>query len=153
MAAGNLREKFIFLDGLRGVAAMSVGILHAGQIFNVDIIPRHGYLAVDFFFCLSGFVIAYAYEERLFGQHSWGRFALLRVIRLYPMIVVGTALGTIATLFNPSAGARPYLADIVPFSLMLMPIGLITILRPTHSTTLCGRFSSSYAPISPMPRW
>ena len=125
MAAGNLRQKFIFLDGLRGVAAVSVGILHAGQIFNVDIIPRHGYLAVDFFFCLSGFVIAYAYEARLLSHYSWSRFALLRVIRLYPMIVVGTALGTIATLSNPSAGARPYLADIVPFSLMLMPMGLI----------------------------
>jgi peptidoglycan/LPS O-acetylase OafA/YrhL len=125
MAARNLREKFTFLDGLRGVAAVSVGILHAGQIFNVNIIPGHGYLAVDFFFCLSGFVIAYAYEARLLSQYSWSRFALLRIIRLYPMVVVGIALGTIATLLNPSAGARPYLADVVPFSLLFVPIGLI----------------------------
>ncbi len=78
-----------------GELPLSVGILHAGQIFNVNIIPRHGYLAVDFFFCLSGFVIAYAYEARPFGQYSWSRFALLRVIRLYPMVVVGISLGTI----------------------------------------------------------
>jgi peptidoglycan/LPS O-acetylase OafA/YrhL len=125
MPAGNLRQKFTFLDGLRGVAAVSVGILHAGQIFKVNIIPGHGYLAVDFFFCLSGFVIAYAYEAGLLSQYSWSRFALLRIIRLYPMVVVGIALGTIATLLNPSAGARPYLADVVPFSLILMPVGFI----------------------------
>jgi len=62
------RQHFEILDGLRGVAAIAVVIFHFMEITIPD--PKnnfiaHAYLAVDFFFCLSGFVIAYAYDDRL----------------------------------------------------------------------------------------
>ena len=65
------RVHFPALDGLRGMAALAVLVLHlpplSGFVF-------HAYLAVDLFFIMSGFVIAHAYEERLLGGWSPGAF-------------------------------------------------------------------------------
>lgn len=62
------KTHFILLDGLRGVAALAVVIFHFMEMFIPDftkIFIAHGFLAVDFFFCLSGFVVAYAYDDRI----------------------------------------------------------------------------------------
>jgi len=91
-------RRYVFLDGLRGVAALSVGCLHATQISNIFIMPRHGRLAVDFFFLLSGLVVAHAYDGRLTAGLTYWGFAAKRLIRLYPMIALGAALGTAVTL-------------------------------------------------------
>ncbi len=81
---------FLALDGLRGVAALSVLILHRGRILDPGGVLPHAYLAVDFFFLLSGFVIAYAYDHRLSrGLGVWA-FARLRLVRLYPMVLAAT---------------------------------------------------------------
>jgi len=56
---------FICLDGLRGLAAFVVLVFHLCHQFALPAEPRHAFLAVDFFFCLSGYVIAYAYDDRL----------------------------------------------------------------------------------------
>ena len=64
------KPRFEILDGLRGVAAMIVVAFHLFETYSdgpSDQILNHGYLAVDFFFVLSGFVIGYAYDDR------WGR--------------------------------------------------------------------------------
>lgn len=55
--------------------------------------PAHAYVAVDFFFCLSGFVIAYAYENRLLSGMTLWDFSARRLIRLYPLILMGILLG------------------------------------------------------------
>ncbi|KYP15385.1 acyltransferase, partial [Flavihumibacter sp. CACIAM 22H1] len=60
----------------------------------------HGHLAVDFFFCLSGFVIAYAYDSRLESIGAW-QFIKLRLIRLHPLVVVGSALGLLLFILDP----------------------------------------------------
>jgi peptidoglycan/LPS O-acetylase OafA/YrhL len=87
-------HRFEALDGLRGFAALAVLLLHFGNVSTPWLSP-HGALAVDFFFLLSGFVIASAYEVRLqAGQISVVSFVKLRVIRLYPLIFVGALLGT-----------------------------------------------------------
>ncbi len=67
------KPHFPILDGLRGVAAILVVIFHLFEaVFPVpkDLPLHHGYLAVDFFFLLSGFVVAYAYDDR------WGRMSI-----------------------------------------------------------------------------
>jgi len=62
---------------------------------------NHGYLAVDFFFVLSGFVIGYAYDDR-WGKMSKKDFFKRRLIRLHPMIIMGTVLGVITFLIQGS---------------------------------------------------
>lgn len=101
-----IKEKphFLILDGLRGVAAVLVVLFHifeahaankAGQMIN------HGYLAVDFFFMLSGFVIGYAYDDR-WPKLNFKQFALRRIVRLQPMIVLGMVVGAILVFFQSS---------------------------------------------------
>lgn len=95
--AGQAKGRFVFLDELRGLAALSVVLLHASQIFSFRL-NSHPSLAVDFFFCLSGFVLANGYEQELKSGALGSRaFFLKRVVRLYPMIVVGVALGVLAS--------------------------------------------------------
>lgn len=78
------------LDALRGIAALSVFFMHKVWLFNthfnqVDVI-HHFYLAVDFFFVLSGFVIATQYQQRLQEKKiSISKFMLLRLGRIYPL--------------------------------------------------------------------
>jgi peptidoglycan/LPS O-acetylase OafA/YrhL len=81
---------FAVLDGLRGLAAYCVVVYHGPLVAWC----RNGWLAVDFFFILSGFVIAHSYGKKLDGHHlSFLEFVKLRFIRLYPMIFIGTAIG------------------------------------------------------------
>ena len=93
------KPRYEILDGLRGVAAMLVVAYHLLETYfhsapNQPI--NHGYLAVDFFFVLSGFVIGYAYDDR-WDRMSTLNFFKRRLIRLHPMVIFGTMLG--AALF------------------------------------------------------
>lgn len=102
-AALQSRQHFQILDGLRGVAAVAVVIFHFMEVAVPDYhnsFIAHSYLAVDFFFCLSGFVIAYAYDERLAQIGVW-RFIKLRLIRLHPLVIIGSVIGLIAFVFDP----------------------------------------------------
>ena len=97
------KQHFEILDGLRGVAAVIIVVFHFMEIvitnFQHNLIA-HGYLAVDFFFCLSGFVIAYAYDSRAEDIGFW-KFVKLRLIRLQPLVIVGSLLGLLTFLFDP----------------------------------------------------
>lgn len=103
------RPHFEVLDGLRGVAAVAVVIFHFMEIAVTE--PgknfiTHAYLAVDFFFCLSGFVIAYAYDNRMPGM-GLGMFIKLRLIRLHPLVVTGAILGLLSYFFDPYSDLLP----------------------------------------------
>lgn len=93
----NTKPHYHLLDGLRGVAALIVICYHIGEAFAtsfLDQVVNHGYLAVDFFFMLSGFVIGYAYDDRRTTMGVWA-FTKRRLIRLHPMVVVGALLGAL----------------------------------------------------------
>lgn len=97
------RKHFEVLDGLRGLAALVVVIYHFMEIAETDYEKNfisHGYLAVDFFFCLSGFVVAYAYDTRI-ARMGVRTFLKHRFIRLHPFIVIGTVLGLLTFLIDP----------------------------------------------------
>ena len=96
------KAHFEVLDGLRGVAALGVVIFHFIEMYtpHPDDLIAHAYLAVDFFFCLSGFVVAYAYDDRL-PQMGLKTFFKQRLIRLHPLVVLGTVLGVIGFVFDP----------------------------------------------------
>lgn len=108
------------LDGYRGAAAVAVLLFHA-TAKQSPWIAAHGYLAVDFFFCLSGFIVASAYEARLKGSLGPATFMLLRVQRLYPLVAVGAILG--ATLL-PSHYPVPGLVPPLISGLLLLPVPL-----------------------------
>ena len=98
------KPHYNLLDGLRGVAALSViwyhifeGYAFAGGGATIEGI-NHGYLAVDFFFMLSGFVISYAYDDRWGSGLTVGNFFRRRLIRLHPMVLFGALLGAVTFL-------------------------------------------------------
>lgn len=98
------RTHFLILDGLRGIAAMAIVVFHFMEWAYEpgDNFIGHGFLAVDFFFCLSGFVIGYAYDDRL-TKTGLKQFFISRLIRLQPMVVFGSVTGLIAFLLDPLA--------------------------------------------------
>jgi peptidoglycan/LPS O-acetylase OafA/YrhL len=97
------KQHFQILDGLRGIAALSIVLFHFMEIVyqpSKNFIA-HGFLAVDFFFCLSGFVIAYAYHQERIEKMGIAAFFKTRLIRLHPLVIFGSVLGLLAFLFDP----------------------------------------------------
>lgn len=85
------QERFATIDALRGIAAICVVLFHAGP--GSPFTMPGGFLAVDLFFALSGFVIAHSYLDRLRAGMSLRQFMIRRIIRLWPMVIVGAGLG------------------------------------------------------------
>jgi peptidoglycan/LPS O-acetylase OafA/YrhL len=85
-------RRYLTLDGLRGIAALAVYFYHVQVNRHHGGLFGHAYLAVDFFFLLSGFVIGAAYERRL-ETMGWLGFARVRLARLYPLIAIGIFIG------------------------------------------------------------
>src|SRR5689334_18236196 len=94
---------------MRGLAALPVALAHIGELVGV-ILPPHGALAVDFFFALSGFVLAQAYEERLCSAMTPLDFMRVRVIRLYPLLMLGSGISAVIYIARSLAGAGPGVA-------------------------------------------
>lgn len=126
------KKHFEILDGLRGIAALAVVTFHFMEWAYTDPSKNfigHGFLAVDFFFCLSGFVIGYAYDDRI-AKMGVLEFFKSRVIRLHPLVIAGSVLGLLAFLFDPFGG-HPGLYSIgkiiVAFlcSVLLIPLPVI----------------------------
>jgi peptidoglycan/LPS O-acetylase OafA/YrhL len=125
------RPHFAVLDGLRGVAAVGVVTFHFWEMVIGNYSKLwigHGFLAVDFFFCLSGFVMGYAYDERIETMGLAG-FLRARLIRLQPLVVLGTVLGLIAFYANPFGVTAGYGAGRVALmfaaSVLLIPYGVM----------------------------
>jgi hypothetical protein len=101
-AAAPPTPHFAVLDGLRGVAALAVVVFHFMEFVVPDYTHSfiaHAYLAVDFF-CLSGFVIASAYDIKLV-QLGVGPFLLRRLVRLHPLVLLGSVLGLVTFVADP----------------------------------------------------
>ena len=105
-----------------------------GNRFNQII--NHGYLAVDFFFVLSGFVVAYAYDDR-WGKMTHGEFFKRRLIRLQPMVIMGSSIGAAMVYFQAS-GAFPPLKDASVWQLLLVMLVGCTLLPLPPSMDIRG---------------
>jgi len=97
-------DRYRLLDELRGVAAVIVLIFHIATRGGGPVLFQNGYLAVDFFFMLSGFVMAEAYERRLEQGMSFAGFATRRLVRMMPVAMLGALAGGLYLL------ARAYAA-------------------------------------------
>lgn len=125
------KPRFEILDGLRGVAAMIVVAFHLFETYSSgpsDQILNHGYLAVDFFFVLSGFVIGYAYDDRWGRMTTWDFFKR-RLIRLQPMVILGTLIGAFWFYFGSAPGFE--LVMQTPWWKLLLIMILGCIMFPT----------------------
>lgn len=128
-AFADTKPHYKILDGLRGVAALMVIWYHVFEAFATSPVDQrfnHGYLAVDFFFILSGFVIGYAYDDR-WGRMSVKDFFKRRLIRLHPMIVIGTVLGVITFLIQ---GSEQWNGTKVSLSMVMLAMLLHMFLIP-----------------------
>jgi peptidoglycan/LPS O-acetylase OafA/YrhL len=127
MAAPALTSKphYPILDALRGVAAIMVVAFHIFETHatsHQDQVINHGYLTVDFFFLLSGFVVGYAYDDR-WTKMTLGGFFKRRLIRLQPMVVMGMLIGAACFYFQDSA-MFPHISEVpVWYMLLIMVIG------------------------------
>lgn len=125
------KPHYEILDGLRGVAALVVIIFHVLEIHSQGDhskqIINHGYLAVDFFFMLSGFVISYAYDDR-WGKMTLKDFFKRRIIRLHPMIIIGMIIGAVLFYFQDSPGLEWGIHEVPVWKMLLvMAIGFTLI--------------------------
>src|SRR4051794_4760580 len=100
------QDRFVTLDGMRGLAALVVAGSHVAELVGLGV-PPHAHLAVDFFFVLSGFVIAHAYEKRLATTMRPIDFIRVRVIRLHPLIILGSAISLMVPIAGSFAGEGP----------------------------------------------
>jgi peptidoglycan/LPS O-acetylase OafA/YrhL len=119
------KNRYLTLDGLRGVAALSVVLWHGPQWYSI-LRPSLAYSAVDLFFVLSGFVIAAAYEDRLRNGLTTKKFACLRAVRLYPLYILGTSVSVISLLASiiSHRSVTDFHAPLwkaLPFSIFLLP--------------------------------
>jgi len=96
-------RRFLTLDATRGVAAICVMLYHftASGLSSAALFP-HAVVAVDSFFCLSGFILSFTYEQRLRDGMTAGTFMTRRLVRLYPMYLLCLVLGVAAELAMPS---------------------------------------------------
>lgn len=124
--------RYVTLDGMRGIAALAVALFH----YNITQAP-HGYVAVDFFFALSGFVLCRTYLPRWQAGLTVGRFMKLRIVRLYPLFLSGIVVTTVSAITNRWTGkgdiyAFGKIAGSLPFNLLMLPSPLTRTLFPMN---------------------
>lgn len=131
------KPHFELLDGLRGVAALLVVVYHIFEGFafagatggvgsGLITTLNHGYLAVDFFFMLSGFVISYSYDDR-WKKMSAAQLFKRRIIRLQPMLVMGAILGTLTFCIQ---GCQQWDGTSIAFPWVLLALVLTMLMIP-----------------------
>lgn len=124
------RPHYLALDGLRGVAALVVVWYHIFEAFAESPLSQevnHGYLAVDFFFLLSGFVVSYAYDGR-WGQMGLSEFIKRRLICLHPMLILSALLGGLM-FYTQATPTQPL--HLVPIGMVLLSTLMNALLIPS----------------------
>ena len=138
----NSKPRYEILDGLRGVAALMVVAYHMLEILgngdHTAQLLNHGYLAVDFFFALSGFVIGYAYDDRWGNGLTTWEFFKRRLVRLHPMVIFGTLLGAVLFYFQDGAADWAGIAKVSPWRLVGVTLLCFTMIPCWKSIDIRG---------------
>jgi len=125
-------KRFLGLDGLRGVCALTVLFYHCNYLFGGGTFFPHGYLAVDVFFVLSGFVISLTYEDKLRRGCGTRRFLLNRARRLFPTYWFGAVINI--GLFIAMATAGYFAAKDAPWMIWIFIPATTLLLIPDYIT-------------------
>jgi peptidoglycan/LPS O-acetylase OafA/YrhL len=142
------KHRFHYLDALRGIAAILLLPLHVMQEFALRLPLQNLFLVVDFFFCLSGFVIAFSYEGRLQEKLSLKGFVATRLLRLAPLALLGSGIGLLHVMARAGAWHTLPLTSrtaLVVVSLLLLP-NYLTKVMPF------GPYASELYPFD-VPAW
>lgn len=118
-------RRFLGLDGLRGVCALTVLFYHSADLFHQGPVFLHGFFAVDVFFIMSGFVIALTYEERLKSGDRVGGFLFSRAKRLFPTYWLGAVFNIAIFIAITTTG---YLATLDTWWMIWIFVPLTTLL-------------------------
>lgn len=113
-------KRFESLDGFRGVCAAIVAVFHCDSFLLSGHLLNHGFLSVDAFFILSGFVIALTYEDRLSQEMNFWGFLVKRSRRLIPIHLLGTALVVLVAIWMFKIGDLEI--DLTPSMLLLYSV-------------------------------
>ena len=129
------KPRYEILDGLRGVASITIILFHIFETIVIgqpsEQIINHGYLAVEFFYVLSGFVIGYAYDDRWNRMSLWDFFKR-RLIRLHPMVIAGTFTGFSFYIFQQQNKNFPLIDNVELYKFILhLIMSLLMIPCPT----------------------
>lgn len=149
--SAGVRRTFPVLDMLRGIAAILVVTRHNRNLWWWFVLPEN-HLAVDLFFVMSGVVIAHSYQDRLLNRASVRQFIKIRLVRLYPLYLVGISIGLLV-LYHRGVGddyhhfshETAVLAAIVSAALMLPVIGFPILDFPRWSLTFELAANIAYA--------
>jgi peptidoglycan/LPS O-acetylase OafA/YrhL len=114
--------RFSALDGVRGIAAIAVVLFHFSESSGEPWLQR-AWLAVDVFVCMSGFVIAHSYQQKIADGMSFTEFVRRRMSRLYPLYLFGLLAG--ATMFL-AASAFPAGYNAITFA-KTFALGLLVL--------------------------
>ena len=130
-------KRYYTLDAIRGVAALIVVLRHSTTYWG-NIHFSQSYLAVDLFFALSGFVIAEAYSNRIAGGLTVKQFMKMRIIRLYPLYILGTVIGLVAAIGSVLVGkgvdklTLPDIGEAFLCGLFFLPYYRVTLYPLNH---------------------
>ncbi|MCB2080175.1 MAG: acyltransferase [Novosphingobium sp.] len=113
-------SRLVLLDGLRGLAAIAVMLMHDGIVYGPEGIFSRSYLSVDLFFLLSGFVLTLAYERKFAGGFGPLSFMRARIGRLWPVLACGVALGAIMAMMHDVL--RPMASTLLLTNIVLLPL-------------------------------
>jgi peptidoglycan/LPS O-acetylase OafA/YrhL len=142
MTGGN-KHRFVALDSLRGICACMIVLLHFDTFGHISrsAFVQNGFLFVDFFFVLSGFVIAASYGDRLGQGYPLGKFMLLRLGRVYPlhlvMLLLFVAFELSTMNIARSSGHQPWSAG-YSVEMLLANMGLVQTFVGTDGTSWNG---------------
>jgi peptidoglycan/LPS O-acetylase OafA/YrhL len=142
--SGRNAERLAVLDALRGVAAMAVAMGHHAGLWRPLNVGSTFFLAVDFFFALSGFVLAEAYGPKLDQGLGVGAFMRLRLLRLFPLYLIATVLGWIWLALLLSSPGWPAVSGLRVAGTLLCS----ALMLPSHWRLLPGYYGQALYPLN-----
>lgn len=133
-SAPSVSSKMESIEGARALAAVMVALMHAASLMRVEHLSGHvglgnvfgfGYVGVDFFFVLSGFIIAYVNYSHLGDAGSVPRYLWRRFARIYPIYWTVLLLSIVLTTVGHLAAGKGFQLDMsladIPTTIFLVP--------------------------------